>query len=148
MITMRIGKQGIPLWFHCFKDNNDTEAFKLKLMQDGISYVSSLFDKDFNLIFLGDRWFNSTKLMEHIDSLGHTYNLRLKSNINVYHHDKKENHKIRKTVGQLPKKKYHSVYYKKIRILSLFNTGLTLFNRAFESLRYIRIPYSFILYDS
>ena len=37
---------------------------------------------------------------------------------------------------------------KKIRILSLFNTGLTLFNRAFESLRYIRIPYSFILYDS
>ena len=38
-----------------FKDNNDTEAFKLKLMQDGISYVSSLFDKDFNLIFLGDR---------------------------------------------------------------------------------------------
>ncbi len=262
MITMRIGKQGIPLWFRCFKDNNDTEAFKLKLMQDGISYVSSLFDKDFNLIFLGDRWFNSTKLMEHIDSLGHTYNLRLKSNINVYHHDKKENHKIRKTVGQLPKKKYHSVYYKnieltdskyvvniaiapygetsepwiiatngdpdkairdynkrfgavecifknqksngfyientvncslkyfetmytmacfttlyltilgsdfaknskcyknvkikthttthgkKIRILSLFNTGLTLFNRAFESLRYIRIPYSFILYDS
>ena len=49
MITMRIGKQGIPLWFRCFKDNNDTEAFKLKLMQDGISYVSSLFDKDFNL---------------------------------------------------------------------------------------------------
>ena len=180
----------------------------------------------------------------------------------MYHHDKKETHKIRKTVGQLPKKKYHSVYYKNIeltdskyivniaiapygetsepwiiatngdpdkairdynkrfgavecvfknqksngfyientvncslkyfetmytmacfttlyltilgsdftknskcyknvkikthttshgkktRILSLFNTGLTLFNRAFESLRYIRIPYSFILYDS
>ena len=262
MITMRFGKQCIRLWFRCFKDNNDTEAFKLKLMQDGISYVSSLFDKDFNLIFLGDRWFNSTKLMEHINSLGHTYNLRLKSNINVYHHDKKENHKIRKPVGQLPKKKYHSVYYKNIeltdskyvvniaiapygetsepwiiatngepdkairdynkrfgavecifknqksngfyientvncslkyfetmytivcfttlyltilgsdfaknskcyknvkikthtishgkktRILSLFNTGLTLFNRAFESLRYIRIPYSFILYDS
>ena len=262
MITMRFGKQCIRLWFRCFKDNNDTEAFKLKLMQDGISYVSSLFDKDFNLIFLGDRWFNSTKLMEHINSLGHTYNLRLKSNINVYHHDKKENHKIRKTVGQLPKKKYHSVYYKNIeltdskyvvniaiapygetsepwiiatngepdkairdynkrfgavecifknqksngfyientvncslkyfetmytivcfttlyltilgsdfaknskcyknvkikthtishgkktRILSLFNTGLTLFNRAFEFLRYIRIPYSFILYDS
>lgn len=98
MITMRFGKQGIPLWFRCFKDNNDTEAFKLKLMQDGISYVSSLFDKDFNLIFLGDRWFNSTKLMEHIDSLGHTYNLRLKSNINVYHHDKKEKHKIRKNI--------------------------------------------------
>ena len=54
--------------------------------------------------------------MEHINSLGHTYNLRLKSNINVYHHDKKENHKIRKTVGQLPKKKYHSVYYKNIEL--------------------------------
>ncbi len=34
-----------------------------------------------------------------------------------------------------------------IRVLSLFNTGLTLFNRAFNSLVYIRIPFRFILYD-
>ena len=68
MITMRIGKQGIPLWFRCFKDHDDSEAFCIDLLKEGISYVSSLFDKSFDLIFLADHWFNSTKLMEHIDN--------------------------------------------------------------------------------
>ena len=36
---------------------------------------------------------------------------------------------------------------KPIRILSLFNTGLTLFKRAFNSSVYIRIPFRLILYD-
>ena len=36
---------------------------------------------------------------------------------------------------------------RKIRILSLFNVGLTLFHIAFNSSRYIRLPVSFILYD-
>ena len=36
----------------------------------------------------------------------------------------------------------------KVRVMSLFNTGLTLIKLAFNSLKYIRIPYSFILYDS
>ena len=36
---------------------------------------------------------------------------------------------------------------KKIRILSLFNTGLTLFKRAFNSSVYIRTSIKFILYD-
>ena len=36
---------------------------------------------------------------------------------------------------------------KKIRIMSLFNTGLTLFHLAYMSSKYIRIPYKFILYD-
>ena len=33
------------------------------------------------------------------------------------------------------------------RILSLFNTGLTLFKRAFNSSVYIRNPFRLILYD-
>ena len=36
----------------------------------------------------------------------------------------------------------------KIRTLSLFNTGLTLFHRAFESLTYVRLSFRFILYDA
>ena len=36
---------------------------------------------------------------------------------------------------------------KKIRIMSLFNTGLTLFHLAYQSTKYIRIPFKFILYD-
>ena len=35
----------------------------------------------------------------------------------------------------------------KVRIMSLFNLGLTLFKRAFNSLTYIRIPIRLILYD-
>ena len=56
MITMRIGKQGIPLWFRCFKWKNCSEAFQESLITEGIDYVSSLFPKeDYNLIFLADR---------------------------------------------------------------------------------------------
>ena len=33
------------------------------------------------------------------------------------------------------------------RVMSLFNTGLTLFHLAFQSSFYIRLPFSFILYD-
>ena len=35
----------------------------------------------------------------------------------------------------------------KKRVLSLFNTGLTLFKRAFNSHHYVTISYKFILYD-
>lgn len=35
----------------------------------------------------------------------------------------------------------------KTRVMSLFNTGLTIFNRAFNSSRYLRIPFHFTLYD-
>ena len=40
-------------------------------------------------------------------------------------------------------------YFKgvKKRVMSLFNVGLTLFNLAYNSYKYIRIPYSFTLYD-
>ena len=94
MITMRIDKQGIPLWFRCFKGNECHEAFQEELIKTGISYVSELFNNNFELIFLADRWFNSTGIMEHINFLGHTYVLRLKKNIKVLHFDKKETHKI------------------------------------------------------
>ena len=83
---------------------------------EGISYVSNLFPKDFDLIFLADRWFNSTSLMKHIDDLSHTYILRLKQNIKVLHFDKKEGHKIWKFVYNLPKYKYHAVKYKDIEL--------------------------------
>lgn len=84
MMSMRIGKQGIPLWFRCFKGNKDPEAFDIDFINQGISYVSSLFDDSYKLIFLADRWFNSTKIFEHINSLGHTYCIRLKGYIKVY----------------------------------------------------------------
>lgn len=89
MITMRVGKQGIPLWFRCFKGRDCPEAFQEDFIKDGITYISNIFKDNFDLIFLADRWFNSTGIMEHINSLGHTYVLRLKKNIKVFTYDKK-----------------------------------------------------------
>ena len=213
------------------------------------------------MIFLADRWFNSLELMKHIDSLGHTFIIRLKKNLKVLHFDKREGHKIWKWLDELTKYKYHAIAYNniefsenkyvsnivisdaietnepwilitngspkraikdysyrfggiefvfknqksngfylensvncsldyfksmycfacigvlyltilgtdyskntrsykhtkikthtkvrgiKVRIKSLFNTGLTLFHRAFESLKYVKLSFKFILYD-
>lgn len=266
MITMRVGKQGIPIWFRCFKGKDNSDAFATETIKDGITKVSEMFEStDLELIFLADRWFNSTELLRHIDSLGHTYCIRLKKNIHVYPFDKKESHIIQKYIGELSYYKHKSTTYKEIpftderyitnivfsdwkdveepwivatngdtnraikdysyrfggiesvfknqktngfnlekicnanitafttmytllcvcityltllgadyskntrcyknekiethktyilngkrtkkRIMSLFNTGLTLFKRAFCSLKYIRLPFTFILYD-
>ena len=114
MITMRVGKQGIPLWFRCFKGKECPEAYQEELIKSGITYVSKLFNNNFDLIFLADRWFNSLGLMKHINSLGHTYILRLKKNIKVLHFDKKEGHKIWKWLNELPKYKYHAKTYNEI----------------------------------
>ena len=58
-------------------------------------------------------------------------------NSNCYKKNKIEAHKVYNICGTKTKK----------RIMSLFNTGLTLFKRAINSIIYIRIPFSFILYD-
>ena len=114
MITMRVGKQDIPLWFRCFKGRDCPEAFQEDFIKNGITYVSNIFKDNFDLIFLADRWFNSTGIIEHINSLGHTYVLRLKKNIKVFTYDKKEGHKVWKWLDELPKYKYHSIAYNNI----------------------------------
>ena len=117
MITMRIGKQGIPLWFRCFQGKNCPEAFEESLLKQGISYVSSLFSNDdFELIFLADRWFNSTSLMEHIASLGHTFCIRIKRNIKLLIYDKKEKHNIWKWFDDLFAYQYHANYLNNVPI--------------------------------
>ncbi len=262
MITMRVGKQGIPLWWRVFDGNNNSKAFEEDLLKEGISYVSNLFGHDYDLIFLADRWFNSASLLQHIDSLGNTFCIRFKKNIKVFIYDKKEKHHVWKLLEDInsyvyksrilddialynehfkvnivfskslgvkeplivvtngdPSRaikdysyrfggiecvfknqksngfyienivnaslKYFETQYmlvcldillltiigtdfaknvncyknikikthkvckgKKLRILSLFNTGLTLFHIAFESSRYVRLPLRFILYDA
>ena len=54
-------------------------------------------------------------------------------NSNCYRNVNITTHKMRKGV--------------KKRIMSLFNTGLTLFKVAFNSYHYIRLPFTFKLYD-
>ena len=126
MITMRIGKQGIPLWFRCYKGKDDPKAFDEEMLKKGISYASSLFPVDYDLIFLADRWFNSTLLLDHIDSLGRTYVVRLKGNIRCYVYDKKEGHKIWTTTGNLYAYENKSAFYNDIEITNnQFKTNIT-----------------------
>lgn len=111
MITMRIGKQGIPLWFRCFKGHLPKESVQESLIIEGITYVSNLFGNNYNLVFLADRWFNSASLLKHIDSLGHTYCIRLKRNIKVFIYDKKEGHNVWKFLDELKAYSKHSISY-------------------------------------
>ncbi len=55
-------------------------------------------------------------------------------NIKCYKTEKIVTHKVYKNKG-------------KVRVMSLFRIGLTLFHRAVNSLKYIRLPIRFILYD-
>ena len=116
MITMRVGKQGVPLWFRCFEGKDDSDAFAEELIKQGITHVSNLFNDRFDLIFLADRWFNSTSIMEHIDSLGHTYVLRLRKNLKVLHQGKKDDEKVWKSLGDLQKYKFHATHYNEIEL--------------------------------
>ena len=88
MISMRVCTQGIPIYFKIFKGK-------------------------YELIFTADRWFNSVNIMKHIDSLGHTYAIRLKSNIVVYQNDKKT------FAGKLKKRKYKAVVHNDITLLNI-----------------------------
>ena len=88
MFSLRIGKQGIPLWFRSFKGIDDSAAFNLALINEGISYVHNLFsNKNCKINFLADRWFNYREIMQHIDSLGDTYYIRTKTNVSINIHN-------------------------------------------------------------
>ena len=81
---LKLVSNGIPLWFRCFKGKQDPDAFSLSLINQGISYVFDLFkSKNYNLIFLADRWFNFREIMQHIDSLSCTYCIRTKTNVAI-----------------------------------------------------------------
>ena len=109
MITMRISTQGIPIYFKVFKGKRD-DAFKEKIIINGFSFVSKLFNNKYELVFTADRWFNSVNIMKHIDSLGHTYAIRLKGNVTVYENS------IKTTAKKLKKQKYKVVIHKDVYI--------------------------------
>ena len=124
MFTLRVGTFGIPIWYKCFKDYSDNDAFNFDTIKEGISSVSKLFENtDFNLVFLADRWFGSPKILEFIQELGHIYAVRLKGNITVY----KDNQKIK--AKKLKHRKYHSVIHEDVYITAnRFKTNIVYSN--------------------
>ena len=114
MITLRVGKQGIPLWFRCFKGDHAKESFQENMILEGIKYVNDLFGSDYHLIYLADRWFNSTNILNCINTLGHTYCIRTKDH-KILIYDKKEGHEVWKNISDLSFQKYHALYYKNVK---------------------------------
>lgn len=91
MMSMRVSKHGIPLWFRSFKGKKVSDAFEESLIIEGINYIIDLFKHTkYKLTFLADRWFNSTNLMKTIEDAGHIYCFRLKKNIKCFIYDKKK----------------------------------------------------------
>lgn len=125
MMSMRVGKQGIPLYFKCFK-YSDSEAFKLSTITEGIDFVSNLFkNTNYKLVFLADRWFNSKKILKYIEVLGHTYCIRIKGNINVKVYDNKEGHYIKINTRNLKSLKYKGNYYENVYLYNDYKCNIT-----------------------
>ena len=122
MFTLRIGKQGVPIYFKCFYgkrlNENHGDAFKIKEVKEGIKYCHDLIKKiipNANIIFLADRWFgNLFPLMDYIDFLGDTFVMRCKSNMLVFYKPNKENHKVWMKISDLPHYVHHSAIYKNL----------------------------------
>ena len=79
LFSLRIGKQGIPIWFRCFKGKHNPDAFKMDLIKDGIKFCKDLFPDDCHIIFLADRWFGNVELLSFIQNIGAFYCIRSKS---------------------------------------------------------------------
>lgn len=70
LFSLRIGRQGIPIWFRCFKGKHNPDAYSMDIIKQGISFCSNLFfDKHYHIIFLADRWFPHIEILSHIQSL-------------------------------------------------------------------------------
>ncbi len=114
MFTLKIGKQGIPLFFRVFPFH-DKEAYSFSLFMEGIDFCHNLFksiDPLSLIIFLFDRhWANHFKLMKFINSLNDTYCIRTKGNTTVFYLEKKEGHTIKTSISNLPSKIYRSTSY-------------------------------------
>lgn len=111
LFSLRIGKQGIPLWFKCFEGLRDPDAFSLDLIKEGISFVHHLFkNTQCELIFLADRWFDYSSIMKFIDNLGHTYCFRLKKITKALVPHPHHNHLVWKSLEDITFRKHHSKY--------------------------------------
>ena len=73
---------GIPLWFRCFKNIHNPDAYSFDLIKQGISFCFNLFkDKNYHVIFLADRWFSHSSILSYIESIGAFYCIRSKSSL-------------------------------------------------------------------
>lgn len=122
MLSIKIGKQGFPIFFNTFEGKGKKEfgeAFRLKNIKDALSYVHNLIksiDSNIEIVFLADRWFgNYFPLFNFISNeLNDYFVFRCKDNFKVYYYDEREKHKIWTFIHNLPNLKYHSRLFKNL----------------------------------
>lgn len=134
MFTLRVGKQGVPIFFKVFPGTGSEfhgEAFKLKNIKAGIKYCHELIKStipDAKIIFLADRWFgNFFPLMEYINELGDFFVFRCKQNLKVLYQKYPENHKVWMPIIELP----HLVHASKLYTGLEFTRKKYIFNLAY-----------------
>ena len=125
MFSLRIGKQGIPIYFKLFPGKfakHHGDAFKSKNITFGISYCHNLIKSicpNAEIVFLADRWFgNLFPLMNFINNLGDIFVFRCKKNMKVFFFDKKEGHKVWIPIENLPHYIHHSALYLNLEFTS------------------------------
>lgn len=67
-----------------------SEACQLKLIKEGIGDTNKLLkekNRQLEIIYLADRWFDNCKIMKYIEELGGTYCIRIKSRLTFYIHN-------------------------------------------------------------
>ena len=124
MFTLKVGSQGIPIYFRCdkTKDNRHREIDELNkkcLFSENViincvdNVIELLKPINTKITFLADRWFCNLKLMKHIHDKGHYFCIRAKvnSSIKFLIYDNKEKHNIYKHFYDLPIWRHHSIYY-------------------------------------
>lgn len=110
LFSLRIGKQGIPLWFRCFKKHspNSSDAFKTDLIKEGISFCANLFSqKNYHIIFLADRWFSIVDILSYIQSIGCFFCIRSKGYFMFSYYDSNGN-LVSKHIRDISPLKNHS----------------------------------------
>ena len=112
LFSLRIGKQGIPIWFRCFKGKHNSDAYSIDLIKQGISHCANLFaNKNYHIIFLADRWFPIVDILSHIQSIGCFFCLRSKSFFTFSYFNSK-NKLITSHFRDITPHKYNSIVFK------------------------------------
>lgn len=90
LFSLRIGKQGIPLWFRCFKNpaSLHSSPYNIDLIKSGIAFCANLFSqRNYHITFLADRWFSFVDILSFIENIGCFYCIRSKGFYKVFYHD-------------------------------------------------------------
>ena len=132
MFTLKVGKQGIPIWFKSDKTKSNChneideftrkKLFSEKFILNAINEVINLFSShDIKITFLADRWFCNLKLMKFIEDSGHYFCFRAKSqsDLKIYIYDKRQKHYIYKKLSSLLPHKIDASYYENITVGSI-----------------------------